>query len=249
MLLLLPYDHDRAKLMLKALSLFLALVSSAIMVIVLGTLASITGSVPHPHIVLAGTAEKTVPIHDLAVSRIEARMRVNVTAEDPSATQSVLITMQNRSDHDEKIDENIHLGNGITTGLIRLNVSVIDDDNEGCLPAKVVPRPRPLLAGGPKLLIRPMSGYSVSFEVTYHCAAAKPEDRRDPTPWDYSFWATVHHEVLDGNLDSEPSDDVCPRQPIPPKRGIEDRGCGWRLRGKPFDPYVSDVILKSPEKR
>lgn len=192
----------------------------------------------------AGTIARNSSLHDFAVVHIETLRWVDVTAENPSATALVSVGIQNRSDHDERIDDNIHLGDGVTTGLIRLKVAVIDDDNEGCEPAKVILRKRAPLAGGPKFLVRPKQVYGIDFQVTYRCVSPKPRNRKDPTPWDYSHSATVHHEVLDGNPDTDPSDDICPRQPIPPKREIQDRGCGWGLRGQPLGPEVVDVVLK-----
>ncbi|MBI4489691.1 MAG: hypothetical protein HY694_11445 [Deltaproteobacteria bacterium] len=198
--------------------------------------------------IIAATTPNTISIHDLALVVIDTGGWAEVNPDNSSVTWTVGVGIQNRSDHDERIDDNLHLGNGVTSGLIRLKVVVIDDDNEGCEPAKVAIVKRAPLAGGPKFLLRPKDGYSVGYEVTFRCTAAKPRDRKDATPWDYSFSATVHHEVLDGHPDFDPSDDVCPREPIPPKREIQDRGCGRRLRGQPFGPNVVDVVLTPPKK-
>lgn len=206
--------------------------------------AGISRSIVQQNATFVATAASKDSIHDLAVVGIQTLGWVDVTREKPSVTESVLVGIQNRSNHDERIDDNIHLGDGVTTGLVRLKIAVIDDDNEGCEPAKVVIRKRAPLAGGPKFLIKPMQSYGVGFDVTYRCTAAKPRDSKDPSPWDYSHTATVHHEVLDSNRDADPSDDICPRQPIPPKREVQDRGCGRGLRGQLLGPEVVDVVLK-----
>ena len=186
-------------------------------------------------------------IHDLAVTMIEAPLFLDMTPDNPSEARVVSVGILNRSDHDEVINPDKHRGNGLTTGLVRLKVTVIDNDNERCEPAKVVIRPPAPVDRAPTR-IKTMQGYGVTFDVTYRCTNPRPRDSKDPTPWDYSYSATVHHEVLDGNPDSDPSDDICPRQPAPSKRDIQDKGCGWKLRGQPFGPNVTDVVLKPAKK-
>jgi hypothetical protein len=227
-------DGKRAVFLSNSSLIFFASIVVMVLVtpIVMETLANRSGgyrNISGSDAIIAATTPNAISIHDLALVVIDTGGWAEVAPDKSSVTWTVGVGIQNRSDHDERIDDNLHLGNGVTTGLIRLKVAVIDDDNEGCEPAKVA------------LL-------SVGYEVTFRCTAAKPRDYKDPTPWDYSFSATVHHEVLDGHPDFDPSDDVCPREPIPPKREIQDRGCGRKLRGQSFGPNVVDVVLTPPKK-
>src|SRR5437870_6035493 len=100
-----------------------------------------TKGLSHQGTTIAAIAANTSSIHDLALVLIQAPGWAEVTRENPSVTQSILVGIQNRSDHDEVIDPDKHYGNGITTGIIRLKVTMIDDDDEGCRPAKVAFRP------------------------------------------------------------------------------------------------------------
>ena len=47
------------------------------------------------------------------------------------------VKIQNRSGHSETIDDLSVLGDGVDTGLVRLDVNVVDSDGEGCQPANV----------------------------------------------------------------------------------------------------------------
>ena len=66
---------------------------------------------------------------------------------------------------------------------------------------------------------------------------------------DFRYLATVHHEAIDGNLDTHTADDDCPRAALPggvdpnpdPDKPLKDKGCG----GKPPGTDVkTDVFLK-----
>src|SRR5438094_8527459 len=74
-------------------------------------------------------------IHDLAITNITAKKTVNVAS---AVTASVRVQIQNRSDHAETI-EAADLRDGVTTGLVRLDVTGVGDDAEGRL-APIVPR-------------------------------------------------------------------------------------------------------------
>jgi len=168
-----------------------------------------------------------------------------------SVTRPIRVLIQNRGDHAEVIAA-AQLGEGVTSGLVRLQVTVEDDDGEGCLPALVELdsiRNARTFASGPKLL-RPRRVLTIHYLVTHQCAAPRPRSGADATPGDYRHTATVHHEVLDGEPDGHPEDDACPhdalgggRDPNPPPHGVRDRGCGARKPdGTRGAPVLTDVV-------
>jgi len=187
-------------------------------------------------------------IHDLAVVKITGKATVKGAAP---ATAGVAVKIQNRSDHSETIDSS-DLGNGVSTGLVRLSVSVADDDDESCNAADVVldsAKNAALFAGGAKLL-KPKKKLTVSYLVTYECSNVQPLNRSDPSRGDYNYVATVFHDVLDGNADDHAADDTCPhaalpgnRDANPPPKGVKDKGCGAKITLTTFGaPVQTDVI-------
>lgn len=169
--------------------------------------------------------------HDLAVTKVVARG--SVVAASP-VTAPVSVEIQNRSSHDETVDP-AALGDGTSTGLVRLSVSVEDDDGEGCAPAIVAldaAANARTFARGP-VVLRPKKKLKVYYQVTYDCTAPLPRTGRDATRGDYGHTATVHHEALDGAADDHPDDDTCPRSatlvdPLPDGT-IRDGGCAAEL--------------------
>src|SRR5262249_13254245 len=75
-------------------------------------------------------------VHDLALVKLTAPSTLAVAPGVP-VTKSVKVQFQNRGSHPEVLPNASVLGNGTTTGLVRLTVSVVDDDGEGCQPATV----------------------------------------------------------------------------------------------------------------
>ena len=82
---------------------------------------------------------------------------------------------------------------------------------------------------------------SVTFDVTYNCA-------NDPLKGagheDFRYFATVHHEAIDGQTDTHTADDNCPRAALPggtdpnPDGKIKDTGCAGGVDVK------TDVFIK-----
>lgn len=188
-------------------------------------------------------------IHDLAVIKITAKPVVKAAG---AVTAGVAVKIQNRSDHSEAIDPG-DLGDGVSSGLVRLNAAVIDDDGEQCQAAGVVlndAKNGALFANGAKVL-KPKKMLTVNFLVTYECTNAQPLNRSDPSRGDYQYVATVHHDVLDGNIDDHAADDSCPHDALPgshdanpPPTGVADKGCGSRKPdGTLGGPVQTDVIL------
>jgi hypothetical protein len=187
--------------------------------------------------------------HDLAVTKLSAPKTAKGNA---AVLLPVKVTIRNRSDHNETIPNASFLDDGQTTGLVRLTVDVIDPGSESCADAVVAldtVKNAALFSKGPKIL-KPKGTATINFLVTYHCSNAKPQDKTDPSPGDYSHTATVYHDVLDGNADTHAADDVCPHDrlpgghdPNPPSKGTTDNGCGARKSKTAFgNPVVTNVI-------
>jgi len=187
-----------------------------------------------------------IGVHDLAVTAITVPSTVRGTGVINAA---VTVTIQNRSDHTESFTLT-NLGNGITTGLVRLSVSRIDDDGENCLASPTIAldagKNSALFGGGGSKALSPKQTAKIAYLVTVQCTGAIRSTSSDPTRGDYSFSASVHHEVIDGSADIHPEDDVCPRDALPggidllpPTKGISDKGCGGK---RPLGaPVVTDV--------
>jgi hypothetical protein len=87
--------------------------------------------------------------------------------------------------------------------------------------------------------------------VTFDCAN---DPSKGPGHEDYRYVATVHHEAIDGNADTNPADDVCPRGPpiaaaynIYPGGGgvVADKGCGGKTASGTLGADVlTDVVVK-----
>jgi hypothetical protein len=185
-------------------------------------------------------------IHDLAVVTITAKATLKGAGQ-----VGVAVKIQNRSDHPEVIDS-VDLGDGVATGLVRLNVTKVDDDTESCQDPIVIldnAKNAALFSGGAKLL-KPKKKLTVKFLVTYNCISPQPLNKADPTRGDYDHVATVHHDVLDGNADDHAADDTCPHAALPgnldenpPPKGVKDKGCGAKITLTTFGaPVQTDVI-------
>jgi hypothetical protein len=152
---------------------------------------------------------------DLAVTAIAAPKTVTLTAKKPVQTKEIKVEIQNRSPHPETIEA--------LTGLVRLTV---DPVGPGTCPDPVLvlhqgPPQKPL-----PLTLKSKKTLQVVFDVTFDCAndPAKGASHRD-----YRYTATVDHAALDGNPDTHPEDDSCPRDPLGivpnPDGTIKDKGC------------------------
>jgi len=190
-------------------------------------------------------------VHDLAVTSITAPSTVKGSA---AVNAAVTVTIQNRSDHTETITPT-SLGNGTSSGVVRLNVSRIDNDGENCDPFPVVTldagKNAALFGTGGSKVLAPKQTAKIAYLVTLQCTSALAANNSDTTRGDYSFSATVHHDVLDGSADIHDEDDVCPRDTLPggvdslpPPKGIKDKGCGAKNPdGSLGAPVVTDVVL------
>ncbi|MBI2877536.1 MAG: SBBP repeat-containing protein, partial [Candidatus Tectomicrobia bacterium] len=183
--------------------------------------------------------------HDLAVTKITAPRTVTLTRKRPVQTGQVTVEIQNRSPHDETVQTTEMLAS-----LVGLEVR--------SLPPEICPDPTPVLRQvmPPKkfpLTLKPKQKLNVVFNVTFDCAN-DPEKSTpsDPDHDDYSYAATVDHAALDGEEDSHPDDDKCPRSVQPPFEidlypdgSIRDKGCGGLKPDKTFGAEIlTDVVVK-----
>jgi hypothetical protein len=190
----------------------------------------------------------SIGVHDLAVTSITAP--ASVLGPGP-VNGAVKVTIQNRGDHSESIAV-ANLGNGVTTGLVLLSVTKLDD-NEDCRPAGVAldATKNAALFGSGSAVVSPGKTVTVNFLVTFNCPGALPKNAADSTPADYSFSATVYHDALDGTADVHREDDVCPRDalpgsfdPLPPPKGTSDKGCGAKLANRTLGGAITTKVVR-----
>ena len=117
-----------------------------------------------------------------------------------------------------------------------------------------------VLAGTPQArlpaTLRPKQKLSVWFEVAFSTECVNDPAKssaRDPGHEDYQLLVTVDHAALDGQPDTHPADDVCPRSVTAPfvvdphpDGSIKDKGCGKLKGDKTFgDPIKTDVWVRN----
>jgi len=170
-------------------------------------------------------------VNDLAVISIKAPKTVALTGKKPSQTKFVRVTIQNRGDHAETIMNDTVLGN-----LVTLEVESIGSN---CAPPEAE-----LVSGSPQrplpVTLKSKQKLAVVFSVTYDCA-------NDPLKGagheDYEYYATVHHEAIDGQPDSRPADDDCPHDAL--GGPFKDKGCGSKQsNGTRGGDVLTDVSVK-----
>jgi hypothetical protein len=171
---------------------------------------------------------------NLAVTAIAAPKSI----KKGGGTLPVIVTIQNHGSANETIPNASFLGDGVSTGLVRLAVDVVDKDNEGCEPATAIlnsAKNAALFKKGPKSL-PPGGTVAVNFLVTYRCSAAHQRNKLTPDAGDYAHRATVYRDVLDGLADGHSGDDTCPMsvRPVAAIRKAQASNCG--------NAIVSDVV-------
>jgi hypothetical protein len=172
---------------------------------------------------------------NLAVTGIAAQTSI----KKGGGMQPVVVTIQNQGNANETIPDASFLGDGVSTGLVRLAVDVVDQDHEGCEPATAAldsAKNAALFKKGPKFLL-PGGMMTVNFLVTYRCSSPLKKNKLTPDLGDYAHRATVHREALDGIVDSAAGNDTCPISATPVAVAIrkgQASNCGTAI--------VSDVL-------
>ncbi|HEY1268343.1 MAG TPA: right-handed parallel beta-helix repeat-containing protein [Candidatus Binatia bacterium] len=136
--------------------------------------------------------------HNFVVSSVKAPSSM----KHGGGIAPVAVTIRNASDHSETLNGPSVLGDGASTGLVRLAIEVIDSDGEQCQPAAVAldgSKKGKLFSKGAKALAAGAS-LTVNFLVTYRCEA--PMNKRNPEAGDFSNSASVYPGELDGISDS-----------------------------------------------
>ena len=95
--------------------------------------------------------------------------------------------------------------------------------------------------------------------VTAHAATFTVNCANDPYKGvghqDFRYLAAVHHEALDGQADTHPACDTCPRPALPggvdpnpdPNKPLKDKGCGKKDKATSLigADVLTDVVQKS----
>lgn len=204
--------------------------------------ADVSDSDPENNTMMQETVVSLLP-HDLAIVNMTAPKSITLSERiigNLTKTRRMALEVQNRSPHEETIPDMAALSN-----LVTLTVESLG----GC--------PNPILVMlAPKkrfpIILQPKKTLDVVFELTFSCANDRAgSTRKDPGHEDYRYVVTVNHAALDGNPDTHPGDDVCPREPLPggidpnPDGSVKDRGCGARKPdGTLGADVLSDIIVK-----
>jgi hypothetical protein len=169
--------------------------------------------------------------HNLDVVSIKPPKTVNLKADGPAVTKRVKVQIQNLSGHSETVSNLTELANLVSVTLSNLHTS--------CTPPDAV-----LIQGSPNKVpktIKPKGKLTVSFNVTFSTNCV-PDAAKGDGHQDFSYTAHVNHAALDGNADTVPSNDVCPR---PPNPAIGDKGCGAKKSDKTLGgDVITDVVVK-----
>ncbi|HUI07169.1 MAG TPA: HYR domain-containing protein [Verrucomicrobiae bacterium] len=166
--------------------------------------------------------------HDLTVLSVKPPKRIHLSTTKPSQTKPVKVVLQNLGPQAETIDTIEEL-----RGLVTLAVESLGTCASPT-PQIVVPR------RGFPLVLAPKKKLTVVYNVTFDCAS---DPTRGAGHADFRYTVTLNHAALDGNADTQMSNDVCPR---PPNPAIRDKGCGSK------DPatkhlgadVLTDVVVK-----
>ena len=144
--------------------------------------------------------------HSFAVTSIKAKKSI----KGGGGTLPVSVAVRNTSDHSETLSDASLLGDGVSTGLVRLDVEVVDSDGEQCQPADITldgSRNAKLFSKGAKIL-KSGGSLTVGFLVTYRCDASLPNNKQSPDSGDYSHSADVFPDEIDGITDSSASNSM-----------------------------------------
>ncbi len=180
--------------------------------------------------------------HDLAVTRIKAVKSVKMNSSLSAIQREVVVTIQNRGQHTEVIED---LGTLFT--LVTLQVEKVGGEQGLVL---IEPRP-PLTLAFPQQLA-PRKKLMVYFHVSF-LPTDDPPGSAGLAPGLFAWSASVHHEALPGAIpDDHPADDAAPRSVAPPYTfdsypdgRIKERGVGAQKPDGTFgDPVLTTFSVK-----
>jgi hypothetical protein len=169
---------------------------------------------------------------DLAVVKLGAPRSVVLRAGRPSPTASIRVTIANRGTTPETIADATALAD-----LVHLSV-----ESMGSCPAPT-PVPRTARLAFP-LTLKPGRQLVVIYDVLIDCANDPVlSSRANAGHEDYAVGAVVDRLSLDGQVDADDADDVCPRAPVVPS-ATRDRGCGVKGPDGSFASPLIDVVVR-----
>ena len=169
-----------------------------------------------------GLAAPLLP-HDLSVVSIKAPTKITLSAKKPTIIGKATVTIQN-------------LG-PLTETITAANITNLVDFELQSLSPATCPSPVPVLVLPKKLpaTLAPKKTLKLNYTITFNCANNPGKGTND-----FSYSATAHAEAFDGNPDTQPSNDVCPRDP-----SGTDKGCGNKNPDKTLGADIfTDVIMK-----
>ena len=140
-----------------------------------------------------------IPPHDLAVLSVKSPKAVKLKDVGPPLTKRVKVEIQNLSPHSETIS-NL----SVLADLVSVTLSNIQ--GSGCLAPTAE-----LIQGPPNNVpktLGPNEKLNVFFNVTFDPEGCIPDKFKGEGHQDFSYTAHVDHAALDGNPDTNPSNDT-----------------------------------------
>jgi hypothetical protein len=140
-----------------------------------------------------------IPPHDLAVLNVKPPKSVHLKDGGPSLTKRVKVEIQNLSPHSETISNLTVLGELVSVTLSNIQGS-------GCLAPTAE-----LIQGPPNNVpktLGPNEKLNVFFNVTFDPEGCIPDKFKGEGHQDFGYSAHVDHAALDGNPDTNPSNDT-----------------------------------------
>jgi uncharacterized repeat protein (TIGR01451 family) len=154
----------------------------------------------------SGTASVTVTpaqvTHDLSVVNLKAPNHVQFNRNKTTQSGRVEVTVLNRGSHAETFTSN---------AMLASLVSLTADSLGGC--PDLIPVFRQATRTLP-LTLQPGQQFELVYDVQFTSACINDPRKSigsSTSHDDYRYTAVVHHSAIDGQADSRPENDVCPR--------------------------------------
>jgi len=93
------------------------------------------------------------------------------------------------------------------------------------------------------VVLGPGKKLTATYDVAIDCANDPDKSTRADPGQDYALSAAVDRLALDGQVDADHADDVCPRAPATTP-AARDKGCGLRNPDGSFGAPLIDVVVR-----